>query len=160
MKLHELTDAGLYIQELFDSGEDIAKALTDIQTEFNDKVISCGMVYRNMMVEAEVYKTESKRLSEKANTIEKRAEHLRDYVEQQMITLGIKEIKADTFSVKFHKIPPSVQIDNLDLIPDKYKRVIPESIEAKKRDIMEALSSGIEINGARLIKDRQKLFIK
>lgn len=157
MKLHELTDAGLKIQELFDSGEDIALALSQIQTEFNNKVIACGMVYRNMMAEAEVYKTESKRLADRATSIEKRAEHLREYVEQQMITLGIKEIKADTFSVKFHKIPPAVQIDDIDLIPEQYKRI---EVEPKKRDIMEALSAGVEIAGARLLKDRTKLYIK
>ena len=89
IKLHQLTDLGLQIQEAIESNPDfdISKALIDFQGEFNDKVISLGMVYRNIIAEAEVYKTESKRLSEKANSLEKRAEGLRVYMEQQMYFL-------------------------------------------------------------------------
>ena len=100
MRLHELTDAGLQILELLETGGDYSKALSDINTEFNDKVLDCGMVYRNIQVEAEVYKTESKRLADKANSLEKRAEGLRVYVEQQMGQLGIESIKGSTFTVR------------------------------------------------------------
>jgi hypothetical protein len=160
MHLHQLTDAGLQIQELIESGGDFAKAFVDINTEFNDKVLDCGMVYRNIQVEAEVYKTESKRLADKANSLEKRAEGLRVYVEQQMEQLGIEAIKGDTFSVKFRKLPPLVIIDNLDAIPASYKRIIPLKVEPDKVKLLEDMTSGIKVEGASLKTDRRKLEIK
>ena len=136
IKLHQLTDLGLQIQEQIELNPDfdISKALIDFQGEFNDKVISLGMVYRNIITEADVYKTESKRLSEKSNSLEKRAEGLRVYMEQQMDLLGIESIKGNTFVVKFRKLPPVVQIDNLDLIPASYKRIVPQAIEPDKKE--------------------------
>jgi hypothetical protein len=161
MRLHELTDAGLQILELLETGNaDYSKALSDINIEFNDKVLDCGMVYRNIQVEAEVYKTESKRLADKANSLEKRAEGLRVYVEQQMEQLGIDAIKGDTFSVKFRKLPPMVQIDDLDKIPASYKRIIPLKVEPDKVKLLEDMSSGIKVEGASLKTDRRKLEIK
>ena len=162
IKLHELTDLGLHIQEAIESNPDfdITKALIDFQGEFNDKVISLGMIYRNYIAEVEVYKTESKRLAEKANSIEKRAEGLRVYVEQEMSILGLDGIKAPTFAIKFRKLPPLVVIDDLELIPEQYKRNIPAKEEADKVKLLEDLSAGIEIKGSHLATDRRKLEIK
>jgi hypothetical protein len=162
IKLHQLTDLGLQIQEAIESNPefDISKALVDFQGEFNTKALDLGMVYRNIQAEADVYETESKRLADKAKSLNKRAEGLRIYIEQQMELLGIEAIKGDTFSVKFHKLPPSVDIINADLIPLKYKRHNPESYEPNKVAILEALSNGIKIDGAKLNKDKKKLYIK
>jgi hypothetical protein len=161
MRLHELTDAGLQILELLETGNaDYSKALSDINTEFNDKVLDCGMVYRNIQVEAEVYKTESKRLADKATSLEKRAEGLRVYVEQQMEQLGIDSIKGATFTVKFRKLPPLVVIVNQDILPKEYIRITPEVKEPDKKKLLEDMTSGIQVQGASLKTDRRKLEIK
>jgi hypothetical protein len=161
MRLHELTDAGLQILELLETGNaDYSKALSDINTEFNEKVLDCGMVYRNIQVEAEVYKTESKRLADKSNSLEKRAEGLRVYVEQQMEQLGIDSIKGSTFTVKFRKLPPLVVIVNQDILPKEYIRITPEIKEPDKKKLLEDMTSGIQVQGASLKTDRRKLEIK
>lgn len=162
LKLHQLTDLGLQIQEQIESNPDfdISKALIDFQGEFNEKVVSLGEVYRNITAEVGVYKAESKRLADVAASKEKRAEGLRVYMEQQMEELGIESIKGSTFTVKFRKLPPIVVIDDLALIPSQYKRTIPEKEEADKRKLLEDMTSGIEIEGSHLITDRRKLEIK
>ena len=159
--LHNLTDVGLKLQEIIESSEgDFSKALIDFQGEFNEKVVSLGMVYRNIIAEVGVYKAESKRLADIAVSKEKRAEGLRVYMEREMEQLGIESIKGDTFSVKFRKLPPIVQIEDLDKIPASYKRIIPQAVEADKRKLLEDMTSGIEIEGAHLTIDRKKLEIK
>lgn len=162
IKLHQLTDLGLQIQEQIENNPDfdISKALIDFQGEFNEKVVSLGEVYRNITAEVGVYKAESKRLADIAASKEKRAEGLIKYMEQQMELLGIESIKGDTFTVKFRKLPPIVQIDDLDLIPASYKRIIPQAVEADKRKLLEDLSAGLIIEGSHLITDRRKLEIK
>ncbi len=162
IKLHQLTDEGLKLQEIIEDNPniDIAKALVDFQGEFNTKALDLGMVYRNIIAESEVYKTESKRLKDKAESLEKRAEGLRVYIEQQMELLGIEAIKGDTFSVKFRKLPPMVIIEDLDKIPASYKRIIPLKVEPDKVKLLEDMSSGIKVEGASLKTDRRKLEIK
>ena len=169
LKLHQLTDLGLQIQEQIEANPefDISKALIDFQGEFNEKVVFLGQVYRNYIAEAELYEAESKiheaevkRLTDTAKSKKNRAEGLRLYIEREMETLGLDGIKAPTFNVKFHKLPPSVDILNADLIPIEYKRHNPESYEPNKVAILEALSNGIKIDGAKLIKDKKKLYIK
>jgi hypothetical protein len=161
MRLHELTDAGLKILELVETGSaDYSKSLTDINTEFNEKVLDCGMVYRNTMADVEVYKTESKRLADKAKSLENNAEHLRIYVEQQMETLGIESIKGTTFNVKFRKLPPLVIIENQDILPKEYIRITPEVKEPDKKKLLEDMTAGIPVQGASLKTDRRKLEIK
>src|SRR5574343_22902 len=158
VKLHQLTDLGLQIQEQIEANPefDISKALIDFQGEFNDKVIFLGKIYRNYIAEAELYEAESKiheaevkRLTDTAKSKKNRAEGL-----------GLDGVKAPTFNVKFHKLPPIVVIDDLALIPPQYKRTIPEKEEADKRKLLEDMTSGIKIEGAHLTTDRRKLEIK
>lgn len=161
VKLHQLTDEGLKLQEIIESSEgDFSKALIDFQGEFNEKVVSLGMVYRNIQAEVGVYKAESKRLADIAASKEKRAEGLRVYVEREMEQLGIESIKGDTFSVKFRKLPPIVVIENQDILPKEYIRITPEVKEPEKKKLLEDLSNGIKVEGCHLETDRRKLEIK
>jgi hypothetical protein len=88
IKLHQLTDTGLALQEAIENNPDfdISKALIDFQGEFNDKVIFLGQIYRNYIAEADLYEAESKiheaeakRLTDTAKTKKNRAEGLRVY---------------------------------------------------------------------------------
>lgn len=162
IKLHQLTDLGLQLQEQIESNPafDISQALIDFQGEFNDKALDLGKVYLNILAEVEVYKTESKRLRDKAESLDKRAEGLRLYVEREMETLGVESIKGTTFSVKFRKLPPLVIIENQDILPKEYIRITPEIKEPDKKKLLEDLASGIQVEGASLKVDRRKLEIK
>jgi hypothetical protein len=162
IKLHQLTDEGLRLQEIIETNPelDLAKALVDFQGEFNTKALDLGMVYRNIIAEADVYESESKRLADKSKSLNKRAEGLRIYIEQQMELLGLESIKGDTFSVKFRKLPPLVIIENQDILPKEYIRITPELKEPDKKKLLEDLASGIKVEGASLKTDRRKLEIK
>ena len=168
IKLHQLTDEGLKLLELIETSDaDYSKALSDINTEFNDKVISLGMIYRNYIADAElceaeskIQETEVKRLTDKAKTIKNKAEGLRLYVEREMDTLGIESIKGTTFNIKFRKLPPLVIIENQDILPKEYIRITPEVKEPDKKKLLEDLASGIKVEGASLKTDRRKLEIK
>lgn len=162
IKLHQLTDLGLSLAEQIENNPnfDLSKALVDFQGEFNEKALDLGKVYRNIIAEAEVYESESKRLADKAKSLNKRAEGLRVYIEQQMELLGLEAIKGDTFSVKFRKLPPLVIIENQDILPKEYIRITPEVKEPDKKKLLEDMTAGIPVQGASLKTDRRKLEIK
>ena len=159
--LHNLTDVGLKLQEIIESSDgDFSKALTDFQTEFNEKVLSCGAIYRNYIAEAEVYEAESKRLKERAEVINRRAEGLRKYVEQQMSELGIDKIKGGVLTVKWRKLPQVVVIEDETKISAEYLDIIPQSVKPNKIRLLEALANGVKVEGCHLETDRRKLEIK
>ena len=147
----------MHIQEAIESNPDfdITKALIDFQGEFNDKVISLGMIYRNYLADAELCESESniheaevKRLTDKAKTIKNKAEGLRLYVEREMSILGIDGIKAPTFAIKFHKLPPVVIIENQSILPKEYIRTIEAKEEPDKKKLLEDMTAGLIIQGS------------
>jgi hypothetical protein len=158
--LHELTAAALQIQALADSEtEGWEQALSEINTNIQDKVIGCGMIHRNMLAEAQVYVTEANRLVEMARILERRAERLREYTETNMRELGLEEVKADTFKAVWRKLPDVVEITNANDIPAKYSRIV-QRIEPNKEDIKEALKNDIPVPGAQLVTGRKKVVFK
>lgn len=159
--LHNLTDVGLRLQEIIEASDgDFSKALTDFQTEFNEKVLSCGAIYRNYVAEADVYEAESKRLKDKSESLNKRAESLRKYVEQQMSELGIDQIKGGVLTIKWRKLPQIVIVEDESKISAEYLDIIPQSVKPNKVRLLEALSNGVKVEGCHLETDRRKLEIK
>lgn len=162
MYLHQLTDLGIRIQEEIENNPtfDITKALVDFQGEFNDKVLELGKVYLNTMAEANVYYLESKRLKMKQDSIERRAEDLRQYVEREMKTLGVEAIKGDTFTVKFRKLPNKVEVIAKLLVPHEYCKHIEEDWQPIKDKIEEVYKAKGNVEGTEYKTDRRKLEIK
>ena len=163
LKLYELTQAGLAIQQAMEASENPDEwtvSLDQINQEIQEKVIGCGMVYRTLQAEAEVYEAEAERLSKRATSLKKQAEYLRIYVESNFLQLGLNEIKADTFKVKWRKLPDMVEIVDEQLIPSSHVRIIPQRIEPDKISIKEALQHGETVPGTCLITDRRKIEIK
>jgi len=163
LKLYELTRAGLAIQQAMETSENPEEwttSLDQINEAIQEKVIGCGMVYRNLQAEAEVYEAEAERLSKRATSLKKQGEYLRVYIESNFLQLGLNEIKADTFKVKWRKLPDMVEIMDEQLIPSAYVRIIPQRVEPDKISIKTALQKGEEVPGACLITDRRKVEIK
>lgn len=162
IKLHQLTDEGLKLQELIESDPtlDISKALVDFQGEFNEKALDLGKVYRNIMASAEVYGTESKRLKAKEESLKKNGESLRLYIEQQMELLGLEAIKGDTFSVKFRKLPDIAEIIDEEQVPHDLCKHTPEKWTPIKDKIEAEFKQGNKVDGAKWVTDRRKLEIK
>jgi hypothetical protein len=158
--LYDLTRAGqsiLTIIEQSDNPEEWRASLESIQVEITEKIINCGMVYRNLNAEADIYEQEEKRLAKKKETLRLQAEYLRNYMEINMRSARIEEIKAAFFKVKFRKLPDMVEIEGI--VDQQYCRHIPEKWEPDKMLIKELIGKG-EIVGARLLTDRTKLEIK
>lgn len=159
--LYELTKAGQIIQDAIsqsDNPEEWKTSLETIQVEITEKIINCGMVYRNLNAEADIYEQEEKRLIKKKESLKMQAEYLRNYMEANMRELKLDEIKAVFFKVKFRKLPDMVEIEGI--IEQQYCRHIPEKWEPDKVLIKELIGKGETVLGAKLLTDRTKLEIK
>lgn len=80
-----------------------------------------------------------------------------DNLTHAMQSLEIDELKGLQRAVKFRSNPPSVEILDESLIPFEFKAVeIKERVD--KRKVREALESGVQLGGARLVQGRSLRF--
>lgn len=161
--------AGIYAEILrkFENAESeaelasVAELLSQIEDRLEDKLDNCARVYRALCSESEVFAQESKRLSMKASALENRAERLKEYIG---MCLGVgKQAKSKLFSFSWRK-SQAVEVDSLEILPEKYKRVktlVEPDKKAIKEEFEQAASEGMDlhIDGARLV-ERYNLQIK
>lgn len=131
-------------------------SLDNLDMEFEEKVENIVKFIKNMEADVKAIKEEKKRLSDKQKVLENRIERMKDYISDNMALLGKKKVKAGLFNVGIRKCPPSVDIYNLDEVPEKYKVI---KIEIDKASIKESFKNGIEVDGCKL-ESKESLSIK
>lgn len=130
--------------------EDVANALVLSQQNLQTKAVDIGYVIKSFDDQIDLYEREIKRLTEIKDQMKKRKEWLKGNLSNAMQEFGIVEIKGKTLKLSFRK-SESVEIDNFELLDDKFKRV---KVEADKTAIKQALKSGEEVAGARLVENQ------
>lgn len=159
MKLYELTNDFRQVQALIeDGGEGLEDTLEAINLAIEDKLENIAKVIKNLEADVDGFKQEEKRLADRRQSIENNIKNLKQYAENTMIVTGNKKIKAGLFTFAIQKNPPSVEIANEDLIPEKYKKTVTTTTIVKK-DLLDALKEGQVIEGA-TIKQGKSLRIR
>lgn len=151
MKLYELVDAALDLQEQLEAGEMDEQAFTEaIDSIGLDKKIEslCG-VLRNLEAEAEAFKAEKERLAARERTARNAVDRLKAYLVENVKTLGAKTVKVGTFALSLGK-SKSVEVLDATKIPAQY--LIEQAPKVDKANISKALKGGIEVPGARLLE--------
>ena len=164
MKLYELSEeyekalTGIVDADTGEIDEDAVKALSEINDSINEKGISVAMFIQNRNAEVDALKAEEKRLAERRKALERRNDWLKTYLLENMQRCGIKEISSPLFSIKLKKCPPSVDIHDENLIPNKYIKVV-ESVTVDRKMISMDIRGGEDVPGASL-KQRETVVIK
>lgn len=103
---------------------------------------------------------EIKRLQARKSSFESKADRLKGYVRFTMEAAGVKDLKGNTATLKLRKLPDYVVIEDLDQIPNDYKRRVPESWNPDKPAIKAAIKAGYKIPGADLAIGQNKVIVK
>ena len=160
MKLYELTQNYLNLLDLLENPEIpkevVESAIAEIQGNFEDKAENIVKLIKSIEADIKGYKEEETRLSTRRKTLENKVKGLKDYLEGSMIALNKKDIKGKIFTLAIKKNPPSVVIDDFNILPMEYKKI--EEKEDKKK-IKESIDNGIEVPGAR-IEQKESLRIR
>lgn len=154
MNLYELSNAYqniLGMQEELDE-ETFIDTLSSIEEPLNDKVENIARFIKNLEAEAEMFKKESQRLSEKATTRTNKAKRLKEYLQDSLETVGKDKVKGELFTVAIQNNPPSVEVLDERKIELDYFEEQPAKLN--KRAVLETLKNGIEMEGARLKQTR------
>lgn len=136
----------------------------EIPTELSDKIdllastleekaIGAGHIIKNSKAEAEAIAEEIRRLQARKQTIMSIADSLKAYLERHIIP-GMK-INTPTVAISWRSSKETV-IDDLGALPAEFQKI---TIEAKKKDIKDAIQRGETIAGAHL-ENKNNLQIK
>lgn len=112
------------------------------------KLEATGWMYRNLEAEAEAYKAEAKRLSDKAKSRAGAAERLKKYIGY---CLRCQPLKTKNFNFTFRE-SQQVEVLNLELLPEAYIRTVTTH-EPNKELIKIDLKNGADIPGCGLLRN-------
>ena len=165
MKLYELADNYNALKSLLEEDgateESLQGQLQLIGEAFNDKAESIGKLILQLDSDAVAIGEEIKRLTARKQAAERKSDWLRNYLLTEMLNAQTDKVKGQLLTVAVKTTPASVIIVNLDLIPEAYRRVIPESWQPDKKAILDrAKTTGEVIPGCDIVTDRKSLSVK
>lgn len=159
-KLYELTTDYNQLLEMVDSGEfsadEIADTLEGIKGEIDDKLQATVCVIREMDAEAKKFDAEIERMNNIKKSYSNTSARLKEYIRFEMEKTGISKSKG-LFSISLGKPSISTQVNDIDCIPEQYKKV---SVSADKTAIGKALKAGEVVEGAELVEGNKRLTIR
>jgi predicted transcriptional regulator len=161
MKLYEITEAleavlsgSFYVDEetgeYFDSTD-----LDALSMALNEKLEGCGCQLKNWQADIDAIKAEETRLRERRQTLERRYESLKAYVQQQMERTG-ETVETSKVSMKLRR---SVTVEVAEGFNDARYLVRTETVKPDKKAIRDALKKGEFVEGAELV-EHQNLQLK
>lgn len=164
-KLYELTEQYRALQALLDDGvtenDLIQKTIEECHDIIETKIENIGKLILSMEADATSIRTEEQRLASRRQSLEKQVDHLKTYLLNEMVTCQLEKVKKATITISLRTNPPSVNVLDLEAIPQEYRRVIPESWQVDKVAILTQFkTTGEIINGTAIITDRKSISIK
>lgn len=161
--LYEITNALQVLQE-----KDIEEMSEEEKAELEQKleellIQKSGSVIKfiqNLQSNVDAIKNEEKRLKEARQYLENRQEKFQEYVIKCMDKIEAKEIITDSGILRTRNNPLSVEIEDEDLVPSKYKKQVIETKIDKNAIKSDFKATGEIIDGVRFITDKKSLNIK
>lgn len=152
MKLYEIpAEFGLLEQALIENEGELTPELEKTLDEFlrsgKDKIEGGAMVMRGLEIEAEACRTEAKRLSERATSLDNNAGRLKKLVLYALDGAFGGKIKTALFTIWGQTSAPTVNLDlepgtELNCLPEQFVRV---KYELAKDVVKDALKKGEKI---------------
>lgn len=132
--------------------EAVKDTLEGLAGDLEVKASNVAMVVRNLETTIFAIKEAEEKMVTRRKALENRANSIKEYIKENMITSGIGSISCPHFVLKIQNNPPSVAIDNMEILPTAYMRQ-PETPPPApdKKLIASDLKEGTVIPGARLV---------
>lgn len=138
--------AMLEVAETDEDMEAIQNTLDMLDCSIDEKIENTAMFIHNIKGDIQAFKDEAKRMQEKAKTLENMTERLKSNIDHVMKKNQLTKKKVGLFKC-YYKKSETVEIDNLDALPDEFRKV---TIAADKVAIKKAIKAEQEVAGARI----------
>jgi len=133
------------------------KALDELQIERDKKIENISLYIKNLESDAEAIKGEADKQIDRAKRKKSRAESLRKYIANSLLTAGETKFETERVALSFRK-STTVNITDINALPEEFIKVKTET-SADKSAIKKAIQGGAVIDGAALVTN-QNLQIK
>ena len=134
--------------------EAVQNTLEALQGELQIKATNVAAFCQNLESLAESIKLAESKMAHRRKVIENRVASIKHYIKTCMESAGITKIEMQDrpeFKLSIKKNPPSVEIVDSVIVPDKYLNYpVPPPPTLDKKRIADDLKQGIEVPGARL----------
>lgn len=140
--------------------ESFMAALDALHGDLQTKAINVIAFQKNVQAFASAITEASKKLAERAKTVQNKADSLHEYIERCMNAAGITKLEGVEFVASIQKNPPAVVIDAGAVVPDEFmtKPVAPDPYP-NKQALKDAIKAGKVIDGVKL-DQKTRLVIK
>ncbi len=148
--LYELSGA---FQELYAddemTNEELEEKLQALNMELDAKVANGIGLIQTLKVAADGMKAEEMRLKQRRSALENRIATIKDYYQSELTRIGKKKILTERGTMTIARCggKKPIKIDNENLIPQDFKKII---YEVDKDKLREALEDGEIISGAHI----------
>lgn len=162
MRLFDLAEQYNDLMDVLEGSNDkepLFAMLDGLEGAFDSKVESIVKLMQSKMATYTAIKTESDRLTKRADRTAKEIDWLEHYIESQMLATGKESVKSALFDIKLGLCPPAVNVLNESEIPRNYFITKPAVTTLDKRSLLESLKAGQAVSGAEIIQ-RKTLRIK
>ena len=126
--------------------------------EFDNKAVSYGYVIKSLEDKEELFDKEIKRLQSAKKYYQNSKERVKQAITEAMIKFGIEKVEGERLTLSLRK-STSVDIVNIDELPDEFKRtkieILPDKVKIKNA----ITKDGEKVQGAELV-ERKNLQIK
>lgn len=138
--------------EMTDNENQLAIWTEELTQDLKDKSANVIAVIRNQELTIEALDTEIKRLQAMKDNLEKKLNKFECYIKNVMVVNGIEKIETPIGNIKFTK-STAVEIYDEKLIDKKFIKIETKE-KISKTDIKNALKAGEEVQGARLVENK------
>lgn len=122
--LYKLAEEYLELLEMLEDDsvdqEVVNDTLGGVEGEIEVKADNCAKLIQELNGSVNTIDAEIDRLKKRREAIANNAQRIKKYIESVMITTGKKKFKTDLFGFNIQKNPPSLVIDQKEMIPKQY----------------------------------------
>lgn len=127
------------------------------KADLEEKVERLGYICKLLKADSGALADEIKSLRRRKEVKDNKMERIKEYLQYLMHTAGLKKVDRPKALVRTKKNPASVDILDLDAVPDEYIDVVRKPMRSV---IGDDLKAGKEVPGTRLVTDKESLTIK
>lgn len=161
LKLYQITNGFMALNDQDDLSDEEKQELgLQLCDALQNKSANIIAYYQNEMALLDGIDAEIKRLQEYKKATQNKVERYKDYVKSNMELLGIDKIETELGKISIAKSPISVEVVDVDKIPNQYKIVVSD-IKVDKQKIKEDFkNTGEIVDGVNIITNNTNLRIK
>ena len=154
MNLYEISRNYNNLQKLIDNPEIpqemIIESLNSVGEEIELKAENIAKLIKNIEGDIKIFKEEEQRINERRKVLENKTKWLKNYLEENMKATGKTKFKHGTFSFNIQKNPPSLSIEDINYIPNKY--LVQQEPKVDKKELLKDIKNGLEIDGVEIVQ--------